>query len=137
MAERTFGQRFTRSFIGLAAFFGGIWLLALAITPTEEEIAAREAQERAELEAKIEADPTYGSRVACMDAIRKNLVSPSSAEFGDWSEWSAWETEAGGPIRVTATFEASNALGVMLRQTWVCDVERRGDYWYLVDLREG
>lgn len=129
MTERSFGQRFARASLGMVAFFGGIWLLALAITPSEEEIAEREA-ERA-------ADPTYGSRIACMEAIRDNLIAPSSVDFGDWSEWSAWETAADGPIRVTATFEAQNAFGVMLRQTWVCDVEQWGDDWYLLDLREG
>ena len=136
MTERTFGERFARSVLIVFGTMGVIAYLLWAISPTEEEIAERKRQERAELEAKMEADPTYGSRIACMDAIKSNLVAPSTAEFGDWTEWSAWETEADGPIRVTADFQAQNALGVMLRQTWVCDVERRGGYWYLVDLRE-
>jgi hypothetical protein len=124
MAQRTTKQ----TLFGAAVWIAGITALVLWLTPSTEEMEAREAAR--------EADPTYASRTACQEFIRQSLVAPSTAEFVRVSDWPAREL-ANGTIRVEATLDAENGFGAMLRQNMTCEVRKANGYWQLESLTEG
>ncbi|MBN9674631.1 hypothetical protein [Salipiger bermudensis] len=118
---------FKRALLLMFALSGVVILLALAITPSEEEIAAQQAAR--------DADPTSGATYACREFIKASLVSPSSAEFGAWSGWEK-ELLDDGSVRVEAEFEAENAMGATLPGRMICVVREEGEKWFLEGLED-
>ncbi|WP_372615353.1 hypothetical protein [Aquicoccus sp.] len=116
-----------RALLALVFLSVGLGGCLLAFTPSEEEIAAQEA-ERA-------ADPTSRSKAACREFIKGVLVSPSSADFEHFAGWPAHETDSGA-IRVNATLNAQNAYGATIRQTMTCEVRKADGQWHLESLTE-
>ena len=121
-------QSFKSAFITVGIVFIGIPLtVALLLTPSEEEIE-RQAAERA-------ADPTSGATYACREFVKANLVAPSSAEFGAWSQWPATELDSGA-IEVIATVDAQNSFGAMIRSRFICELRKEDGQWFLENLTE-
>ena len=117
-----------QNLIAAAAWIAVIAALVLWLTPSAEETEERQAAR--------EADPTYASRTACQEFIRQSLVAPSTAKFVSVSDWPARELGSGA-IRVTATLDAENGFGAMLRQNMICEVRKADGYWHLESLAEG
>lgn len=84
-------------------------------------------------------NPREQARDACMEAVRDQLKAPSTAKFSDVSDVSAGDfavvagksPKPGGDnfFAVTGKVEAQNALGVPLRQSFLCTAELKGDVW--------
>jgi hypothetical protein len=84
-------------------------------------------------------DPRERAREACLEAVRDQLKAPSTATFtevselggGDIAEAIGKSPRPGGNnfFTVTGKVEAQNALGVPIRNSFLCAAERSGDAW--------
>lgn len=82
----------------------------------------------------------YGAWVMCQGFVKGRLKAPSQASFGSiFGDYQSPEDvvrmTGNGKYRVRAWVEAPNSFGVMLRQSFVCELHEAGnDRWVLDSL---
>lgn len=91
----------------LLGFFGFMFLLYFCETDTEYKVTEAKAY------------------MACQDAVKKRLKSPSSADF-PWLDFGHMELSE-GHYRIRASFEAQNMMGVSIQNTFTCEAIYIGD----------
>lgn len=83
-------------------------------------------RERAERDAPVLAE------LACERAVKAQLKSPASAEFGSTSV-----SGSGAKYTVAGTVDAENSFGALMRNSFVCEVEVEGGRASVIDLAVG
>ena len=63
------------------------------------------------------------AEIACKDAVKQRLKSPSSAKFHDVSAF-----RSAGHYKVTGSVDADNSFGASMRNSFSCDVKVVGDH---------
>ncbi len=125
--------RIAAAVFAVAVTLGAVGIVAVAVGVYQDEhskasaidaqIDAQEAQDSARdarVFQEIDAD-NAASTAACENAVRDELVSPSSAQF------SIIENSVGGPQgnlqgTVTVTVDSQNSYGAMMHSNWTCVV---------------
>lgn len=71
--------------------------------------------------------------------VKKNLKSPSTAEFGRISEYTLYALEGEGwehAYEVRGPVDSQNGFGAMIRSQYISQLQYLGeDNWSLIDLR--
>lgn len=74
-----------------------------------------------ESEKSKERERNINAIAACQVAVERRLKSPSTAKFPDGLSSNVSEP-SGGVVTVSASVDAQNAFGALLRKRWVCTV---------------
>ncbi len=71
----------------------------------------------------------------CKQFVEKTLKAPSTADFQNYNDFSAWGSEAGGgPFGVTGYVDAQNSFGAKIRTNFRCELRKSGSDWQLVNI---
>lgn len=90
---------------------------------------AREEQKLQEMRDAVDDGDVIDAWSICQVAARKELRSPSSADFAPYYEVRGGPTTTDGRWAITGSVEADNAFGAKIRSEVVCELQRvNGDF---------
>lgn len=89
-----------------------------------------QASKRPKSQEDIESDAIYMSR----QFVKKQLKSPSSAEFSPKYETNVIDLGEDNKYRVVGWVDAKNSFGVMIRNRYGCTLQLKGDTWHGSDV---
>lgn len=87
------------------------------------EMKQLEANESAQSDAKWQ----------CREFVKKTLKAPSTAEFQNYNDFSAYGT-GNGPFEIIGYVDAQNSFGAKLRTQFTCKLFKSGSNWELMNL---
>lgn len=101
-------------FAGLAIGIGVVWYMASSGPTVSDEPAS-----------KVQPSP-YMAFIHCQAHVKASLKAPASAQFPG-QPLSAIDA-GGGAYIVTATVDAQNSFGALLRNDWLCKLQYTGGH---------
>jgi predicted RNA-binding Zn-ribbon protein involved in translation (DUF1610 family) len=75
-------------------------------------------------------DHSSMASVMCNDFVKDRLIAPSTAEFPLRQEVIR---KSASIYRVSSYVDAQNSFGAKLRQNYICEVQRDGENWKLIE----
>jgi len=102
---------------------------------SEERAAAQQASMTPEQnQAKADEAARSDAKWACKQFVEKTLKAPSTADFQNYNNFSAWGT-GDGPFGITGYVDAQNSFGAKIRTTFTCELRKSGENWQLVNIK--
>jgi hypothetical protein len=86
---------------------------------------------------KLKQPTQFDAIVMTQIFVKRNLKSPSTAEFPSSYDFTAGEVEVptyGKVWRVVGYVDSQNGFGAMIRTSFTCELKPIGDKWQLIDL---
>lgn len=120
----------TRAGKVIAALFILVVISAIASKSNTPPLAPPSPEEvKRYSESKEHDDAVYMSK----EFITEQLKAPSTAKFPSIREFSA--VKKNGFWDVLGYVDSQNSYGVMLRTQFLCTLQKRGDTWFMLDLK--